>query len=177
MAKYNILTKGNKMSNVNKIDCDDLTKKIFDEMWNGKRVWDALLNMEEERHISPSKAINCVSHCGIWGKSKYEMDWKKADLKVVLKTFLRPAFGILDFLFGSAKDKCYHKAIKWLDKACDEEQFLLFTVIFMVGDMPITGGERNKRLVEKFIKYIDSIKPEVTSEDANIVADKVLQED
>ena len=84
-------------------------------------------------------------------------------------------FGIWEFFFGDAKDKCFHKAVKWLDNASDEEQNLLFTVYFLAGDTPVTGAERNRELVHKFLDHIKSLQPEVSQKDANFMADVVIK--
>ena len=58
---------------MNDIQKEDYTKAMFDAIWDGKRVWDAIVDMEANRHIRPSKALNCRSQSGGWNEIKYEM--------------------------------------------------------------------------------------------------------
>jgi hypothetical protein len=85
--------------------------------------------------------------------------------------------GIWEFFFASAKDKCFNKAVKWLDKASDEEQSIIFTVQFLAGNTPVQGADRNRKLTKKFIDYLNSLQPEVSQKDANFMADVVIQND
>ena len=165
------------MNDIQKKAREDYTSALFDALWDGKRVWDALCEMENERHILPSKVFNCKNKSATagWNELKYELDWKETGLKVVVKGSVRPIFGIWEFFFGDAKDKCFHKAVKWLDNASDEEQNLLFTVYFLAGDTPVTGAERNRELVHKFLDHINSLQPEVSQKDANFMADVVIK--
>ena len=165
------------MNHITKKAREDYTNALFDALWDGKRVWDALCEMENERHVIPSKVLNCKNKSAWagWNELKYELDWKETGLKVVVKGSLRPWMGIWDWLFGDAKTRCYNKAVRWLDKASDEEQPILFTVYFLAGDTPITGAERNRELVHKFVEYLDSLQPEVSQKDANFMADVVIQ--
>ncbi len=165
------------MNDIQKKAREDYTKAMFDAIWDGKRVWDAIVDMEENRHIRPSEVLNCQSRpCGL-NEIKYEMDWKDTGLKVVVNGCLRPLMGIWELFFGDAKDKCFHKAIKWLDKASDEEQSIIFTVKFLAGNMPVQGADRNRKLAKKFIDYLNSLQPEVSQKDANFMADVVINND
>jgi hypothetical protein len=162
---------------------EERTNAIFDRLWAGKRVWDALADMEGNRNVHPEKAINLkrVSTRGYDGAFhlKYTMDWKDAGFKVVLNGECRPWSGWFDMLwdsfFGSQDDKCLVKAVKWLDAACGEEQTVLVNVEFMFEDTPIEGVKRNAKLVELFIKYLNSLEPEVSVTDANFKADEVIR--
>lgn len=103
------------------------------------------------------------------------MDWGDTGLKVVIDGCVRPIMGIWEFFFGDAEDKCYNKAIKWLDNACDEEQKIIFTVQFLDGNTPVQGEDRNHKLTQKFIDYLNSIQPEVSQQEANRKADEIIK--
>ena len=163
------------MNHITKKAREDYTNAMFDAIWDGKRVWDAIVDMETNRHIQPNKVLNCRARPAGWNEIKYEMDWKDAGLKVVVNGFLRPLMGIWEFFFGDAKDKCFNKAVKWLDKASDEEQSIIFTVKFLDGDTPVQGADRNRKLAKKFIDYLNSIQPEVSQEEANLRADEIIK--
>lgn len=163
------------MNDIQKKAREDYTNAMFDAIWDGKRVWDAIVDMETNRHIRPSKALNCRSQPGGWNEIKYEMDWKDTGLRVVVDGFLRPLMGIWEFFFGDAKDKCFNKAVKWLDKASDEKQSIIFTVKFIDGNTPVQGMDRNHKLTEKFIDYLNSLQPEVSQQEANRRADEIIQ--
>ena len=167
------------MNDIKKKAREDYTNALFDALWDGKRVWDALCEMENKRHILPSKVFNCKNKSATagWNELKYELDWKETGLKVVVKGSLRPWMGIWEWLFGDAKTRCYNKAVRWLDSASDEEQQFLFTVYFLAGDTPITGAERNRKLVHKFLDHISSLQPEVSQKDANFMADVVINKE
>lgn len=165
------------MNDIQKKAREDYTNAMFDAIWDGKRVWDAIVDMEANRHVHPSAALNCQSLPGGWNEIKYEMDWKDTGLKVVVKGCLRPLMGIWEFFFGDAKDKCFNKAIKWLDKASDEEQPIIFTVKFLAGNTPVQGADRNRKLANKFIDYINSLQPDVSQKDANFMADVIINND
>lgn len=163
------------MNDIQKKAREDYTKAMFDAIWDGKRVWDAIVDMETKRHIQPDKALNCRGLPAGWNEIKYEMDWKDAGLRVVVDGCLRPLMGIWEFFFADAKDKCFNKAVKWLDNASDEEQPIIFTVKFLDGDTPVQGAERNRKLAKKFIDYLNSIQPEVSQEEANLRADEIIR--
>ena len=163
------------MNDIQKKAREDYTNAMFDAIWDGKRVWDALCDMENNRHILPSKVLNCRSESAGWNELKYEMDWKDTGLRVVVNGFLRPLMGIWEFFFASAKDKCFNKAVKWLDKASDKEQSIIFTVQFLDGNMPVQGADRNRKLAKKFIDYLNSLQPEVSQQEANRRADEIIQ--
>lgn len=165
------------MNDIQKKAREDYTKAMFDAIWDGKRVWDAIVDMEKNRHVNPNAALNCQSLPGGWNEIKYEIDWKDTGLKVVIKGFLRPLMGIWEFFFGDAEDKCFNKAVRWLDKASDEEQSIIFTVQFLAGNTPVQGADRNRKLAKKFIDYLNSLQPEVSQKDANYIADVVIQND
>ena len=164
---------------MNRKERENYTKDLFDLFWNGKRVWDKLIEIEEVRRIKPSKALNCqgISANRAFGvvDLAYELDWKPQNMKVVVKGVTRPIGGLLMWFFSDEEDRCYNKAVKWLDKASDEEQPLIFTVTYKVGDTPVKGIERNQKLTEMFLAYLDSLQPEVSQEQANEFADKVIQ--
>jgi hypothetical protein len=62
------------MNDVQKKAREDYTNAMFDAIWDGKRVWDAIVDMEKNRHVHPSAALNCQAKpCG-WNEIKYEMD-------------------------------------------------------------------------------------------------------
>ena len=165
------------MNDITKKAHEDYTNALFDALWDGKRVWDALCDMENKRHILPSKVFNCKNKSSTagWNELKYELDWKETGLKVVVKGSLRPWMGIWDWLFGDAKTRCYNKAVRWLDSASDEEQQFLFTVYFLDKDTPITGAERNHQLVKMLLDYINSLQPEVSQKEANLKADEIIK--
>lgn len=165
------------MNDIQKKDREDYTKAMFDAIWDGKRVWDALCDMENNRHILPSKALNCRNKSAGWNEIKYEMDWKDTGLRVVINGFLRPIMGIWEFFFASAKDKCFNKAVRWLDNASDEEQSIIFTVQFLDGNTPVRGADRNRKLAKKFIDYLNSLQPEVSQQEANQRADEIINND
>ncbi len=163
------------MNDIQKKDREEYTSALFNALWDGKRVWDALVDMEKNRHILPSKVFNCRKRPAGWNELKYELDWKETGLKVVLKGTTRPWMGIWEWLFADAETRCYNKAVRWLDMASDEEQHLLFTVYFLAGDTPVTGAERNRELVHKFLDHINSLQPEFSQKDANFMADVVIK--
>ena len=163
------------MNHITKKAKEDYTNTMFDAILDGKRVWDAIVDMETNRHIRPSKALNCRSQPGGWNEIKYEMDWKDTGLRVVVNGFLRPLMDIWEFFFGDAKDKCFNKAVKWLDKASDEKQSIIFTVKFIDGNTPVQGADRNRKLAKKFIDYLNSLQPEVSQQEANRRADEIIQ--
>ena len=163
------------MSDIQKKDREDYTKAMFDAIWDGKRVWDALCDMENNRHILPSKVLNCKNKSAGWNELKYEMDWKDTGLRVVVEGFVRPIMGIWEFFFASAKDKCFNKAVRWLDKASDEEQSIIFTVQFLAGNTPVRGEDRNRKLTKKFIDYLNSLQPVVSQQEANRRADEIIK--
>lgn len=165
------------MNHITKEAREEYTSTIFNALWDGKRVWDALVDMEENRHILPSKVFNCKNKSSTagWNELKYELDWNETGLKVVLKGSVRPWMGIWEWLFADAETRCYNKAVRWLDDAADKEQSILFTVYFLAGDTPVTGAERNRELVHKFLDHIKSLQPEVSQKDANFMADVVIK--
>lgn len=163
------------MNHITKKANEDYTNTLFDALWDGKRVWDALCEMENERHVIPSKALNCKNRSSGWNELKYEFDWKQTGLKVVVKGNLRPLMGIWDWFFGDAKTRCYNKAVRWLDKAADEEQPILFTVYFLDKDTPVQGAERNRELVKRLLTYLNSLEPEVSQKEANLHADEIIK--
>ena len=165
------------MNDIQKKAREDYTNAMFDAIWDGKRVWDALCDMENNRHILPSKVLNCRNKSAGWNEIKYEMDWKDTGLKVVIEGCLRPLMGIWEFFFGDAKDKCFNKAIELLDAASDEKQPIIFTVKFLAGNTPVQGADRNRKLAKKFIDYLNSLQPEVSQKDANFMADVVINND
>lgn len=164
------------MNYIQKKEREDYTNAMFDAIWDGKRVWDAFCDMGN-RHIIPDKVLNCRSCPAGWNEIKYEMDWKDTGLRVVVDGFLRPLMGIWEFFFADAKDKCFNKAVKRLDKASDEEQPIVFTVKFLDGNTPVQGADRNHKLAEKFIDYLNSLQPEVSQQEANRRADEIIHND
>ena len=163
------------MNHITKKAREDYTKAMFDAIWDGKRVWDAIVDMERNRHIQPDKVLNCRGRPAGWNEIKYEMDWKDAGLRVVVDGCLRPLMGIWEFFFGNAECKCFNKAVKWLDKASDEEQPIIFTVKVLDGDTPVQGADRNRKLAKKFIDYLNSIQPDVSQEEANLRVDEIIK--
>ena len=163
------------MNAIQKKAREDYTNAMFDVIWDGKRVWDAIVDMEKNRHIQPDKVLNCRALPAGWNEIKYELDWKDTGLRVVVDGCLRPLMGIWEFFFADAKDKCFNKAVKWLDKASDEEQPIIFTVKFLDGNTPVQGADRNRKLAKKFIDYLNSIQPEVSQEEANLRADEIIR--
>lgn len=165
---------------MNKQEKENYTKDLFDLFWDGKRIWDKLVEIKEKRHIKPSKALNCRgigANCAFGAVNlAYELDWKPQNMKVVVKGVSRPIGGLLMWFFSDEKDRCYNKAVKWLDKTSDEEQPMIVTVTYKVGDTPVRGAERNRKLTEMFLSYLDSIQPEVSQDQANAFADKVIRE-
>ena len=150
---------------------------LFNILWDGKRVWDKLIDIEENKHILPDKVLVCRREPAGWNELKFEMDWKGSGMNVVITANSRPMMGIWEWLFGDSKDRCFNKAVRMLDKASDEEQHLIHNVVFKVKDTPVKGMERNQKLVNKFLEYLDSLAPEVSQKEANLRADEIINND
>lgn len=49
------------MNDIQKKAREDYTSALFNAIWDGKRVWDAFIDMKTNRHIHPNKDANFIA--------------------------------------------------------------------------------------------------------------------